>query len=80
MNLDKKYETAKLNGFSKRIKLIYLMRLFNIFSPIAIYNKFLKLYKSRIEYGISIPDVYWFAIFLSIIFFIGFCYGILSVL
>lgn len=79
MKLDRKYETAKLNGFSKGIKFLYLMRLFTIFSPIAISNTFLQLYKSKIEYGISIPDVYWFAIFLSIIFFIGFCYGIWSV-
>ena len=79
MKLDRKYETAKLNGFSKGIKFLYLMRFFTILSPISILNTFSQLLYKKIEYGISIPDVYWFSIFLSIIFFIGFCYGIWSV-
>lgn len=79
MKLDRKYETAKLNGFSKGIKFLYLMRFFTVISPIHFLNVMLQNYLFQINYGVDIPGVYWFVVFLSFIFFIGFCYGIWSV-
>lgn len=79
MKLDRKYETAKLNGFSKGIKFLYLMRFFTVISPIYFLNDMLQNYLFQINYGVDIPGEYWFVVFLSFIFFIGFCYGIWSV-
>ena len=79
MKLDRKYETAKLNGFSKGIKFLYVMRFFTVISPIHFLNGMLQDYLFQINYGVDIPGEYWFVVFLSFIFFIGFCYGIWSV-